>query len=175
MSMSSIKDSLHHAVESLHVSGGSGGQKGPQGESWERAWGNNRSSLHLHFTDRDYAVYVDEAKGSDTTGKGTKEAPYATTVGAMLALGSEISLFVKKSGAEGDKEEGGADADGYAPISGAGLKRAKKGLEAAQKKKKKQEEASSKTQDAEETDAKKLEESKSVVLEEPKGDYQKVR
>lgn len=119
-------------------------------------------------------VYVDEAKGSDETGSGTKEAPYATTVGAMMAKGSEISLFVKKTPAEGEKEEAGADADGYAPISGAGLKRAKKGLEAAQKKKKKQEDASSKAQDAEETDAKKLEESKNVVLEEPKGDFQKV-
>jgi asparaginyl-tRNA synthetase len=31
-------------------------------------------------------LYVDEKKGSDETGKGTQDAPFATPVGAYLSL-----------------------------------------------------------------------------------------
>ena len=111
-----------------------------------------------------FAVYVDEGAGSDEKGIGSKAAPFASGAGAMLSKGQNVNLFVKKAGAPDEKDKASLDADGYAPISGAGLKKAKKGLDNLVKKQKKQEEAAAKEKEKAEADGKKLEESKSVVL-----------
>jgi asparaginyl-tRNA synthetase len=89
----------------------------------------------------------------------------------MLAKGTESSFFVKKQTEEPAKD---ADADGYAPISTSASKKAKKLYEAALKKKQKQAEMASKAQEEEGKDDKRLEESKKIVLPEPKGTYNKV-
>lgn len=129
-------------------------------------------------------VYVDESgSGSDEKGDGSKSAPYATILQALLACGQDSAVYVKKALAE--QETAGADEpevkknavddDGYAPASTSGLKKAKKLYEQALKKKKKQEEQAFKDKEAEGGDEKKLQESKSIELEKPKGDYQKIK
>jgi asparaginyl-tRNA synthetase len=129
-------------------------------------------------------VYVDESgSGSDEKGDGSKSAPYATILQALLACGQDSAVYVKKALAE--QETAGADEpevkknavddDGYAPASTSGLKKAKKLYEQALKKKKKQEEQAFKDKEAEGGDEKKLQESKSIQLEKPKGDYQKIK
>jgi asparaginyl-tRNA synthetase len=118
-----------------------------------------------------YPVYVDEFAGSDETGNGSKSKPYLTPSGALLAKGVDSSIFVKKTGEEAAKD---ADADGYAPISKSAGKNAKKTYESAIKKRQKQSEAAVKAQAIEGNEAQKLEESKKIILDEPKGHYKKV-
>lgn len=154
--MSGIKDALSNAAEALHISGN---QSAPTGQG-----------LNL---------YIDEAAGSDQTGDGTKEKPYATALGALLAQGPEASLHVKKAPtaqpAAGEQPVA-TDTDGFAPISGAGLKKAKKFYDAEIKKRKKQEEKEQQEALKSGNDAQRLEDAKKVVLEEPKdkAEYQKV-
>ncbi len=113
-------------------------------------------------------VYVNEAAGSDTGADGSKSKPYASAAAALAAKGQNAQVFVKKAGEPDEKDKASLDADGYAPISGAGLKKAKKMAETILKKQKKQEEAAAKEKEKSESDGKKLEESKAVVLEEDK-------
>ncbi|WOO76854.1 Asparagine--tRNA ligase, cytoplasmic [Vanrija pseudolonga] len=82
-------------------------------------------------------LYVDEKKGSDETGKGTQDAPFATPVGAYLSLApstasdkdplSVVNILVRKE-AEGD-----APAE-WAELSGAGKKKLAKGVDLQRKK-----------------------------------------
>lgn len=98
-------------------------------------------------------------------------------MGALLGKGQDAAVFVKRAAKPANEEEGkedGADADGYAPASASGLKKAKKLYEQTLKKKKKQEEQA-KQQDVDgNEDKKRLEESKSVVLDKPTEEYKKV-
>jgi asparaginyl-tRNA synthetase len=101
-------------------------------------------------------VYVDETAGSDEKGDGTEASPYATAVVALDGPhGSEVTIFIRK-----------APADEYAPISGAALKRAKKGLESQKEKLKKAEAAAAKAEQERLREEKKLEESKKIILTE---------
>lgn len=155
--MSGIKDALSSAAEALHLHS----ESSPSASS-------------------SATLYVDEKAGSDQTGDGTKEKPFATPLGAFLAKGPEASLMVKKAaGAEPQPGEQpvATDLDGFAPISGAGLKRAKKFYEAELKKRKRAEEQQAKDAAAAGNDAQRLEDAKKVVLEEPanKADYQKIK
>ncbi|CAE6507140.1 unnamed protein product [Rhizoctonia solani] len=101
-------------------------------------------------------VYVDETAGSDEKGDGTEVSPYATPVAALGGpQGAEATIFIRK-----------APADEYAPISGAALKRAKKGLEQQREKSKKAEAAAAKEAQERLREAQKLEESKKIVLTE---------
>ncbi|CAE6425988.1 unnamed protein product [Rhizoctonia solani] len=101
-------------------------------------------------------VYVDETAGSDDKGDGTEASPYATPVTALAGpQGAEVAIFIRK-----------APADEYAPISGAALKRAKKGLEQQKEKAKKAEAAAAKESQERQREAQKLEESKKIVLKE---------
>ncbi|KAG8731327.1 hypothetical protein FRC12_019785, partial [Ceratobasidium sp. 428] len=101
-------------------------------------------------------VYVDETTGSDDKGDGTEASPYATPVAALDGPhGPDAAIFTRK-----------APADEYAPISGAALKRAKKGLEQLKEKAKKAEAAAAKAEQDRLREEKKLEESKKIVLKE---------
>ena len=77
-------------------------------------------------------IYVDEATGSDETGKGTPEAPYQTLAFALYT--HPDGPFVSRKDASGTYEE---------PTQSA-LKKAKKGADGIEKKKKKAEELFSK-------------------------------
>ncbi|KAN0062680.1 asparagine--tRNA ligase [Thecaphora frezii] len=142
--MAAIKDALASAAEKLNISRG------------------NDSN---HSTAPGLNVYVDEAKGSDDSGDGSKAAPYATPLAALLAKGQNASVFVKKADAAPGAE--GVDADGFAPISTSASKKVAKLYQAALKKREKaQEQALKESQKAGDED-RKLEESKKVVLEQP--------
>lgn len=152
---------LHQAAEALHISH-------PKETATQSTGGPS--------------IYVDESgKGNDETGQGTKESPFASVAGAWLAKGQDVSIFVKrapqpsKAGEEEVSKDAAADADGYAPISASGVKKAKKLYEIALKKKKKQEEQTAKQQESAGSDEKRLEESKSVVLEKPSGDFKRIK
>ncbi|CAO1614726.1 unnamed protein product [Parajaminaea phylloscopi] len=163
--MSGIKDALSSAAEALHI----GGDQAPASASASSSTTGN--------------VYVDEAAGSDQNGDGSKAKPFATAVGAFLAKGSEASLFVKKAptaaqpAGDAPAQAADADADGYAPISGAGQKRAKKFYEAELKKRKKAEEQQAKDAAAAGNETQRLEDAKKVVLDEPanKAEYKKIK
>jgi asparaginyl-tRNA synthetase len=165
--MSGIKDALSEAADALHIGGGA-----------------KKDSSSTGPTGQGLTLYIDEKAGSDSTGEGTKEKPFATPVGAFLAKGPEATLLVKKAeGAEGagatasGEQPVATSPDGYAPISGAGLKRAKKFYEAELKKKKKQEEKELADANKEGADTQRFEDAKKIVLEEPKNpaQYQKIK
>lgn len=218
--MSGIKDALAHAAEALHISGHPENKEG-QGEQGEpedpflplfpaldRAWNWRFFPRYLTACCLSLTAFVDEAQGSDETGDGSKESPYATPVGALLGKGANVSILVKKAPgsststtepagvdpgaapgtgealpvdggaapvapAHAGSEGAAAGSDEYFPITPSALKKAKKNYEGALKKKKKAEEAAAKSQaeDAgrKENDAKRLEDSKKIVLKEPEG------
>lgn len=79
--------------------------------------------------------YVDEKKGSDESGKGTQDSPFATPVGAYLSLNSQTAdkdplsacnILVSKVTEDGKTE--------WAELSGAGKKKLVKGIDAQRKK-----------------------------------------
>lgn len=99
---------------------------------------------------------MDETAGSDEKGDGTEASPYATAVAALDGpQGTEVAILIRK-----------APADEYAPISGAALKRAKRGLEQQKEKAKKAEAAAAKAEQDRLREEKKLEDSKKIVLKE---------
>lgn len=104
------------------------------------------------------SIYIDEAAGSDETGKGTPEQPYQTLAFALYSHSGAL-LLVRKD-PNSDYEE---------PTQSA-LKKAKKGADGLEKKRKKAEElaereAKEKKEERERRE-RLLEESKKIVLEE---------
>lgn len=104
-------------------------------------------------------VYVDETGGSDATGNGTIDAPFQTTVAALTASGVQSAVLFRKTPNES-----------YEPLGTSALKKAKKTVELNEKKAQKAGEQKAKL-DKEDADrkakeAKRLEESKNVVLTE---------
>lgn len=164
--MSGIKDALSSAVESLHIGGHS-----------------NIDASSSSQPQTTGAAYIDEKDGSDETADGSKAKPFATPVAALLAKGSDAILLIKKAPAAGATAAeqrpaaSDSDADGYAPISGAGLKRAKKFYETELKKRKKAEEQQAKDAAADGNEAQRLEDAKKVLIEEPanKAEYKKIK
>ncbi|KZO90602.1 asparaginyl-tRNA synthetase [Calocera viscosa TUFC12733] len=102
-------------------------------------------------------VYVDEQTGSDATGTGTKEAPYATSIHALTVKGQDINILTRKKAG-----------DEYQPITKSGLKNAKKVVETNERKAKKAAEEAEKNAKAaagaKAREEKRIEESKKVVL-----------
>ncbi|KAF8161476.1 hypothetical protein B0H34DRAFT_652327 [Crassisporium funariophilum] len=104
-------------------------------------------------------IHIDEAAGSDTTGKGTQEEPYQSLGVALFNHGATSSFLTRK------------DASGtYEEPTQSSLKKGKKTADGLEKKKKKQEELAEREAkekgDEKEKREKLLEESKSVVLKE---------
>ncbi|KAJ3117391.1 hypothetical protein HDU96_006916 [Phlyctochytrium bullatum] len=103
--------------------------------------------------------FVCEKSGSDETGNGTKESPFKTALRVLEQVGGEAAVDIQVRKETGEE---------YQPISGAALKKAKKGWELAEKKKAKAAAAAAK--DADEAaakaadEAKRIEEAKKVVL-----------
>ncbi len=109
-------------------------------------------------------VHVDETKGSDESGNGSVEAPYQSAAKALQAHGESAKIQVwKAAAAEGETS-------GYAPISGAALKKAVKKVAELEKKAKKlaeqAAELAAKDQAAAEERERVLEAAKQVVLKE---------
>lgn len=104
-------------------------------------------------------VHVDEASGSDDTGKGTQEEPYQSLGQALFNHGSTASYLIRKD-----------PTAQYDEPTQSSLKKAKKTADGIEKKKKKQEELAER--DAKEKGEEKekreklLEESKKIILEE---------
>ncbi|CEP19536.1 hypothetical protein [Parasitella parasitica] len=105
-------------------------------------------------------VFVDEIDGCDTSGNGTEATPFKSSIKALEAKGDNIKIQLKK------------DAEGFKEISGAALKKAKKGLVEQQKKAKKLAEQQAKEnadlKKKQEDEAKALEYAKSIKLTEDK-------
>lgn len=107
------------------------------------------------------SVYVDEATGSDETGKGTQELPFKSLAFAVYSSdGHDNVKYLIRKDATADYDEATQSA----------LKKAKKGADGIEKKKKKAEELAAR-EDSEkkaerERKEKLLEESKKIVLEE---------
>ncbi|EJF60667.1 asparaginyl-tRNA synthetase [Dichomitus squalens LYAD-421 SS1] len=106
-------------------------------------------------------IYVDEAAGSDDTGKGSQEAPYQSLA---------FALYTHPDGQFQIRKD--ADTPYDEPTQSA-LKKAKKGADGIEKKKKKAEELAQREAkekaEARERKEKKLEESKKIVLQEDPG------
>ncbi|KAF7428843.1 putative asparagine--tRNA ligase, cytoplasmic [Pleurotus ostreatus] len=102
-------------------------------------------------------IYIDEASGSDATGSGSQEAPYASLGFAVFTHGPTTSYQVRKD----------ATAT-YDEPTQSSLKKAKKTAEGMEKKRKKQEELAAKETkekgDEKEKRDKLLEDSKKIVL-----------
>ena len=100
---------------------------------------------------------MNELKGNDESGNGSVDAPYLSVFAALQQHSADANVLVLKD-----------DKEGYAPVSQAAMKKAKKRLEDAEKKRKKAEEQQLKaSQDAEAANAdetRRLEESKSIKL-----------
>jgi asparaginyl-tRNA synthetase len=107
------------------------------------------------------SVHIDEAAGSDETGKGTQELPFKTLAFAVYSSdGLENVKYLTRKNATTEYDEATQSA----------LKKAKKGADGIEKKKKKAEELAAR-EDGEkraerERKEKLLEESKKIVLEE---------
>ena len=147
--MSAIKDALASAAEALHISG----DKPKPGSG--------------------PTVYVDEAKGNDQTADGSKAAPFATPLAALLAKGQDASVHVKKADAVPGAE--GVDADGYAPITSSAQKKVTKLYQAALKKKEKAQEQADKDKAKTGDEEKKLQDSKKIVLQQPSTPAKKIK
>lgn len=106
-------------------------------------------------------IHVDETHGADSSGDGSPSLPYQTPAHALLRHGPAppLEILVRKAAGEP-----------YQPISGAGLKKAKKTVEGIEKKKKKEEELAARDAQAKKDQAEKLaakiEASKKIVLKE---------
>ncbi|KAJ3099956.1 hypothetical protein HDU97_002628 [Phlyctochytrium planicorne] len=104
-------------------------------------------------------VFVCELQGNDTDGQGTEASPFKTPLRALESVGGkdETPIVVRK-----------AIEDGFQPISGAALKKAKKGWETNEKKKAKEAvkaaETAANAADRAAEEERRLEESKRIVL-----------
>ncbi|KAI9366035.1 hypothetical protein DFJ73DRAFT_806814 [Zopfochytrium polystomum] len=111
------------------------------------------------MTDGTTKLFVCEIAGHDQEGVGSEKMPFRTPLRALESVnGNEsVAIMVRKDHVEG-----------FVPISGAALKKAKKGWETNEKKRVKAEEQAKKNAELAATraaeEAKKLEEAKSVVL-----------
>lgn len=105
------------------------------------------------------SVYVDEAAGSDETGKGTQDAPYKSLAFALFTAGQEAKTLIRKDSTVE-----------YDEPTQSSLKKAKKGADGLEKKKKKAEELAEREanekKDERERRERLIEESKKVVLKE---------
>jgi len=128
------------------------------------------------------AVYVDESLTADqqlaTPPTGARDAPFASAVSALVALGQDITLFVKKApsaAAPASAAAGSSDAAApdFEPITSSGLKKALK-LSAAERKKLDKAlagkaEADRASEEARARDERKRKEAAEVVLVEDEG------
>jgi len=99
-------------------------------------------------------VYIDEAAGSDTTGKGTEDLPYQTLGFALFSAPSADAKFLIRKDASVPYDE---------PTQSS-LKKAKKTADGLEKKRKKQGEQAERDAEEKAKKDKMLEESKKVVL-----------
>jgi asparaginyl-tRNA synthetase len=106
-------------------------------------------------------LYVDEATGSDETGKGTQELPYKSLAFAVYSsAGLDNVKYLIRKDATTDYDEATQSA----------LKKAKKGADGIEKKKKKAEELAAREDNEKKAERERkeklLDESKKIVLEE---------
>lgn len=107
-------------------------------------------------------VYVDDVKGSDDKGNGSKVSPYATPLAALKAQGVAITLFTAKRQSPTDVEAE------WQPISASALKKAKRLHDEAMRKAEKAAKASA-------VDEARLDAAKAIKLEEPAGEATRIK
>jgi hypothetical protein len=121
-------------------------------------------SFRLPAGEPNRSFCVDEATGNDSTGDGSPSAPYKTVVGAFIAHGDSITALVRQA------TEGVAEPS-WEPATASAIKKAKKLLAQHQTKLARQEELRRKDEvegaAKRALELKKLEDAKSIVLEEP--------
>ncbi|ORY85341.1 asparaginyl-tRNA synthetase [Leucosporidium creatinivorum] len=120
------------------------------------------AAVSLDSTAQPTSYCVDEASGNDSTGDGSPSSPYKTVAGAFIARGESITALVRQA-----KEEG----ESWEPASASAVKKAKKLYTQHQTKLARQEELKKKDElegaAKRAAEAKKLEDAKAVILEEP--------
>ena len=118
-------------------------------------------------------IYVDETSGSDTQGTGTKDAPFKTPSHAFSTCASPRILIKQHPEDSAYESVTATHSQSWQEISGAGLKKAKKGWELLKRKQDKEEERLKKEKESShvkaDEEAKRLEASKSIVFKRPKG------
>lgn len=128
--------------------------------------------------------YVDEKTGKDDDNDGSEALPYASVLGAYIARSStDIQLLVRKA-ADVTQEvsthtPAGTTAPvsqvGWQPASASAVKRSKKLYEQHVKKLARAAELKEREKDKEGQEAKKLEESRKIVLEQPSAQAKKIK
>lgn len=120
------------------------------------------------------ALYVDEAVGDDKSADGSQAKPFKTVGGAFISqLSDTVNVLVRQAPAEGQTE------GDWQPASASAKKKAGKVLQNHRNKLVKQEEARKRDEvegaARRAAEAKRLEEAKAIVLEEPKEDATKIK
>jgi asparaginyl-tRNA synthetase len=116
------------------------------------------------------AIYVDEKAGSDATGSGSITSPFATPLAALISATTLSSPEFPATRTVLVRKPDSVEIAEWVPISGAGLKKAKKNLEGHWKKVKKAEEGkeakAKEEREKAEREAKRREEASKIVLTE---------
>lgn len=99
------------------------------------------------------AVYVDNDNGQDESGRGSRASPYANAAFAIYQHGEEVPIVIVKEGQ-------------YNMISASALKKAKKNADGIAKKAEKSAKAAEQQASREAEEAKKIEQSKNIVIKE---------
>ncbi|POY73341.1 hypothetical protein BMF94_3676 [Rhodotorula taiwanensis] len=125
-------------------------------------------------SERFHALYVDEAVGDDKSADGSQAKPFKTVGGAFISqLSDTVNVLVRQAPAEGQTE------GDWQPASASAKKKAGKVLQNHRNKLVKQEEARKRDEvegaARRAAEAKRLEEAKAIVLEEPNEDATKIK
>lgn len=128
--------------------------------------------------------YIDEATGDDNANDGSEALPYKSVLGAYIARGTEVDLFIRKKDDVVPSEPSTHTPAGttaslsqspWHPVTPSAVKKAKKLYDQHLKKQARAAELAEKEKEKAGLENKKLEESKSIVLEEPSTPAKKIK
>lgn len=166
-----IVEALSQATAAVSLGGDAGKfpLSSPTALQWAPA--SVRSANNHSETD---ALYVDEATGDDKEGDGSQAKPFKTVGGAFISrLSDTVDVRVRQPPQEGQTE------GEWLPVSASAKKKGGKALQNHKNKLAKQEEARKRDEvegaARRAAEAKRLEDAKAIVLEEPKEDAAKIK
>lgn len=128
--------------------------------------------------------YIDEVSGDDNANDGSEQLPYKTVLGAYIARGTDVDLYIRKKEDITPAEPSTHTPVGstaslsespWHPVTPSAVKKAKKLLDQHQKKQARAAELAEKEKEKAGSENKKLEESKNIVLVEPKTPAKKIK
>lgn len=128
--------------------------------------------------------YIDEAAGDDTGNDGSEELPYKTVLGAYIARGTDVDLYIRKKEDVTPSEPSthaplgtvaSLSESPWHPVTPSAVKKAKKLYDQHQKKQARAAELAEKEKEKAGSENKKLEESKNIVLVEPETAAKKIK